>query len=309
MNWKLKWFEGLGEAKEPEPDLTALDRDGLLAQLEQDRQQENTAGIAKVCYTLGTRYMEAGDAARAILYLCRCDALADTYPGVQDALGEETARDCAARLTQLGEAPVLTSEIIAQVAERAEVLNDLQVRQWGLMTMARLARVGRRLSVLQGCQALGRLGQTVKLLQRSFYAPLSQEEIGFLQETCSQLYHLVDSPLLLDPENRIPAPAGPLEAADLNGGMICTQLNLYLDNHLHVLGGQKLRAEPGLIPCALLSDYYLRVVNGPLERMAPIRAELRRIQDDQKFLRKNPSRDALEARVQGYLMMDILETP
>ncbi len=303
---KLKWFE-LGERREPEPDLSAMDREALLARLEEAKLRGDAAEISKIYYILGTRCMEDGDAARAILYLCRCDAFAGASDSVSGKLGRPLLDDCAQRLARLGEAPVLTSEIISQVMDRAKVLSDSQVRLWGLLTMARLAKVGQRLSVLQGCQALGRLGQTAKLVLRSLYRQVSPEEIGFLQETCSQIYRLVDSIYMLDPDSQVPAPLGPLEALDLNGGMAYTQLNLYLDNHLRFLNNRSVRPEAGLIPCALLSDYYLRVQDGPLERMPQIQAELRRVQDDQKFLRDSPTRDALTERVKRYLATDILE--
>ncbi len=303
----LNWFGRHEERREPEPDLSAMSREALCTRLEEVRTAGDFVNTAKAYYELGVRFMEDGDPARAILYLCRCDSFAGAAD--RDAMGGELLDDCSARLVRLGQQNVLTSEIIAQVVERTAVLSDLQVREWGLLTMARLAKVGRRLSTLQGCQALGRLGQTVKLVLRSLYAVLSPEETGFLRESCSQLYHLVDSPYLLDADSRVPAPGGYLEAMDLNGGMTYTQLNLYLESHLHFLSGQDGAPEARLVPCALLSDYYLRTREGPLENMAPIRAELGRIQDDQKFLLTGPSREALRARIQAYLMMDILETP
>ncbi len=298
---------GQGEHREPEPDLDGMDREGLLERLEDAKLRGDAWEIAKIYDILGVRSMEAGDAARAILYLCRCDALATANAGVAERLGQPLLDDCSQRLSRLAETPVLTSEIIAQVLERTRVLSDAQVRLWGLLTMARLAKVGQRLSVLQGCQALGRLGQTVKLVLRSLYQQVSPEEIGFLQESCGQIYRLVDAIYMLDPDSQVPAPLGPLEALDLNGGMAYTQLNLYLDNHLHFLTDRTLRPEAGLIPCALLSDYYLRTQDGPLERMPQIQAELRRIQDDQKFLRASPTRDALADRVKRYLALDILD--
>jgi len=283
-----------------------MDQEGLLERLEDAKLRGDVWELAKIYDILGVRSMEDGDAARAILYLCRCDALAAANAGVSERLGQALLDDCSDRLARLGDATVLTSEIIAQVLDRTQVLSDAQVRLWGLLTMARLAKVGQRLSVLQGCQVLGRLGQTAKLVLRSLYRQVSPEEIGFLQETCNQLYRLVDSIYMLDPDSQVPAPLGPLEALDLNGGMAYTQLNLYLDNHLRFLSDRTVRPEAGLIPCALLSDYYLRTQDGPLERMPQIRAELQRIQSDQKFLRASPARDALADRVKEYLAMDIL---
>ncbi len=100
----------------------------------------------------------------------------------------------------------------------------------------------------------------------------------------------------------------PLQAFDLNGLLVLTELNLYLDSHLRLLaeGPDNSRAETGLIPCALLPDYYLRTCHTDLSLLPQISQEAARIEDDYEFVRSRITWQDIADRVAQYKELDIL---
>ncbi len=90
------------------------------------------------------------------------------------------------------------------------------------------------------------------------------------------------------------------------------EIDAYLDNHLTALtqteeSPEECSPETGLISCGLLIDYYVRTVEGKLEDVAQIKAELARIQDDLTFLRSVPSWEQVIQRTKEYQSLDILK--
>lgn len=288
---------------------TVQNMETLRAQLADAQKQNDGPGLVRAYYTMGVHEMECGDPSRAMLWLSRADAICSARDDVYEKVGNTVREDCSERIGQLEEAPLLTNQIAAQVEEKAEELGETQIRLWGLLTMARLGKVGQRLAVLPGCGVLGALERSAELVLRSLQGPVSEEEVQFLRDTCDQLYELGDSAFFSNPAQQVELPGcAPMQVFDLNGLLTLTELNLYLDSHLTMLaeGLGSGDAEVGLIPCALLPDYYLRTRDGALEEVPQIRAEVERIWSDYDFVRSGVTWKEVSERVAQYRELDTL---
>lgn len=265
--------------------------------------------MVKDAYQKGVQYMEQGDPERARLWLCRADTIYSADDSTYEAAGEALTDDCSDRIGTLEEADCFTNRIMAQVEEWAEELDGAQIQLWGLMTMARLAPLGAKLSHLPGCGVLGQLERTVQLVLQSFRAPISGQEFGELEAVRDQLYELGDAPQYWNGgEIDVPGKA-PFQVFDLNGLLTLLGLNTYLDSHLANLVGEE-EGAPGpqtdLIPCALLPDYYLRTQQGDITQLPAVKAELDRIQADFQFMQGYPQLSDVADRIGTYLQLDIL---
>ena len=74
--------------------------------------------------------------------------------------------------------------------------------------MARLTVLCERLGKLPGCQVLGNVGWAVETVLRALKSPISQEEYQRIQDLCSGLYELGDSPAFYG-GGEIEVPNGP----------------------------------------------------------------------------------------------------
>lgn len=290
--------------------LPARNMEELEQRLARAQEKEDLAALAKTYYDMGVQYMDNGDPNRAMLYLSRSDTIFSSRDEVFEQVKESLRDDCSDRIGKLEDMPLLTNQIPEQMEKQAEfLLDDLQTRLWGLMTMARLVTVGKRLSVLPGCEVLGDLGQVVDLILRSFQAPVTQDEYQFLLDTCDRLYELGDDECFSDMTRQVEIPGGaPLQAFDLNGLLIPTELNMYLDSHLRLLTGgpDESEAETGLIACGLLPDYYLRTCREDISLLPQINQEIERIESDYDFLRSKVTWQDIGGRVAKYKELDIL---
>lgn len=272
-------------------------------------KKDKPVQMVKDAYQKGLAYMEAGDLERARLWLCRADTIYSADDNTYEAVGEALSDDCSARIGALEEESCLTNQLIAQVEEWAEELDEPQIRLWGLMTVARLALLGKKLSVLPGCQALGRLETAVRLILQSFTAPISGQEFGQLEALRDELYELSDAKDYWNGgEIAVPGSA-PFQVFDLNGMLALLGLNAYLDSHLACLVGEE-EGAPGpqtdIIPCALLPDYYLRTQEGDITQLPAVQAELARIQEDFRFIHSRPELSDVAQRITDYLQLDLL---
>ena len=128
---------GKKETPSPEERLADLQRKG------------DWAGLAKAYYELGVGAMDKGDLNRAQLWLHRADTIYSADDDVYDKVGEKLTDDCSDRIGILEEKEeLLYNAVPAQIEEKADGLEDPQVRVWGLLSAARLAALGKRLSVL-----------------------------------------------------------------------------------------------------------------------------------------------------------------
>lgn len=284
-------------------------REGLQAQLADAQNRKDGASLARACHDMGVYEMENGDPDRAMLWLSRADTIFGARDDVYKKVGKPVREDCSERIRRLEDLPMMTNQLTAQVEEKAEELGEMQTRLWGLLTMARLGKVGQRLAAIPGCEVLGALNRAAELVLRSFQGPISEEEFQFLRETCDQLYELGDADCFCDPSQQAEVPGRPaMQVFDLNGLLVLTELNLYLDSHLTMLaeGAGSSGPETGLIPCGLLPDYYLRTGAGRLEEVPQVRAEIERLWDDYEFIRSGVTWKEVSDRLARYQELDLL---
>lgn len=294
---------GLFGKKEAKP---AGDRLGDLT------KKRDWAGLARAYYELGTAAMDQGDLNRAQLWLHRADTVYSAKDEVYGKVGEKITDDCSDRIGQLEEAELLYNSVPAEIEEKAEGLNAPQARIWGMLSIARLVKLGERLAKLPGCQMLGELGWAVDMMYKSMQEAPSQEEYQRLMGLCNGLYELGDAPeFYAGGELEVPGGA-PFQVFDLNGMEVLLGLNGYIDNHLRLLaalsqGAEELpEAESGVVSCALLPDYYVRTGEGPLEEVPQVKAELERIWSDYAAVRDQIPLEEIGKRIASYKQLDIL---
>lgn len=277
-------------------------------------KKKDWAGLSRAYYEMGVSAMDAGDLNRAVLWLHRADTVYSADDATYDKVGEKITDDCSDRIGTLEEEDELFYNAVpAQIEEKAEELEDSQLRIWGLLSAARLVGLGKRLSALPGCQVLGQLEWAVDMMLQSFQAPPSQEEYQRLMDVCNGLYALGDSAAFYGGgEVAVPGKT-PFQVFDLNGMMgVHLELNGYLDSHLRLLaalsqGAEELpQGESGVVGCTLLPDYYVRTLGGRPEDVPQVRAELERIWSDYEFVRSGLTWDAVGQKIAEYKQLDIL---
>jgi len=290
-----------------------------LERLAECEKKRDWVGLARAYYDLGVAAMDRGAENEAVLWLQR----ADTIYSAKDEVFEKADKgrlfhpgivdDCSDRIGRLEDAPLLYNDVPAEIEERAEPLGGgPQARLWGLLSMARLVELGKRLAALPGCEVLGRLGWAVDMVFRSLQERPSQEDYQRLMEICDGLYELSDSEAFYG-GGEIAVPGGaPFQVFDLNGMGALLELNGYVDSHLRLVaaltqGKEELPgAETGIIGCALLPDYYVRTQGGRPEDAPQVQAELRRIWSDLDFVRSGLTWEQAGQRIEGYKQLDIL---
>lgn len=291
---------GKKEAKTPE---------GRLADLQ---KKKDWAGLAKAYYEMGVTAMDTGDLDHAQLWLHRADTIYSARDEVYEKVGDKIADDCSDRIGTLEEEALLYNDIPSQIDAKAEDLGDPQIRVWGLLSIARLAKLGKRLAALPGCQVLGELEWAVDMMLASFQAPPTQEEYQKLMDICNGLYELGDSEAFYGGgQIEVPGKA-PFQAFDLNGMGVLLELNGYIDNHLRLMaalsqGREELPAgETGVVGCTLLPDYCVRTLGGRPENAPQIQAELERVWSDCDFVRSGFTWETAGKRIAEYKQLDIL---
>lgn len=277
------------------------------------QKKRDWAGLARACYELGVSAMDAGDLNKAQLWLHRADTVYSADDAVYEKVGDKLTDDCSDRIGALEEEEgLLYNSLPAEIEEKAGELSDVQVRVWGLLSIARLVKLGERLAKLPGCQVLGELDWAVDMMFRSLRTLPTQEEYQRLMDICNGLYELGDSPAFYG-GGQIQVPGGaPFQVFDLNGMGVLLELNSYLDSHLRLLAAVSQKAEElpaaesGAVACALLPDYYVRTGASPLEEVPQIKAELARISDDFAAVRDQIPLEEIGKRIAAYRQLDIL---
>ncbi|MCI8699001.1 MAG: hypothetical protein HFF29_07860 [Oscillospiraceae bacterium] len=268
-------------------------------------QKKDYAGLAKAYYDMGRAAMDSGDPGRAMLWLSRADTIYSARDDVYEAVGDKLADDCSDRIGALEDAPLLSNQIVEEIDDKRDGLGDAQARVWSLLTLSRLAPMGDKLAQLPGCGVLGQLGKCVDLAVQSFQTPISQEEFDFLKTVCGELYALSDSQDFFA-GGEVPCAAGaPLQVFDLNGLTTLLGIEGLLDGQLRCLAGEPAADDGGLIPCALVPDYWTRTVGGDLRAIPQVKAELERIWADYDFIRSGPTWAAVAQRIQAYRSLDL----
>ena len=266
---------------------------------------KDPVSLCRACYQLGVWYMDHGDPERAMLWLSRADTVYSARDEIYETVGEKLTDDCSDRIGALEDAPTLVNTLTQEVTGLAEDAEESVVCLWGLMSMARLSKLGGHLGTLPGCQGLGRLYRAVDLAAQSFRGPISREEFDQMGTIRDQLYELSDSSdFWAGGEIALPGRA-PFQVFDLNGSGALLSMNLFLDSHMRRITASDSQAETDIITCALLADYYLRTQEGRLQDMPAAQEEARRIRDDYAFLKDHPPIEEVLARVEAYKSMDL----
>ena len=277
------------------------------------QRKKDWAGVSRTYYELGVAAMDAGSLNKAQLWLHRADTIYSADDTIYDRVGEKLMDDCSDRIGRLEEEDGLFYNAIpAEIEAKAEELNDPQVRVWGLLSIARLVRLGERLGRLPGCEVLGQLDWAVDLMLRSLQTMPSQEAYQRLMDMCDALYELNGKKIYYTGEIEVPGKA-PFQLFDLNGLFgVEQELNGYTDNHLRLLAAlsqgmeEQPQAESSIVACALLPDYYVRSGADRLEDVPQIKAELQRIWSDYEFVRSGVTWEGVEKRIADYKQLDIL---
>ncbi|MCI9556463.1 hypothetical protein AALA82_07040 [Oscillospiraceae bacterium 50-16] len=277
------------------------------------QRKKDWAGVSRTYYELGVAAMDAGSLNKAQLWLHRADTIYSADDNIYDRVGEKLMDDCSDRIGRLEEEDGLFYNAIpAEIEAKAEELNDPQVRVWGLLSIARLVRLGERLGRLPGCEVLGQLDWAVDLMLRSLQTMPSQEAYQRLMDMCDALYELNGKKIYYTGEIEVPGKA-PFQLFDLNGLFgVEQELNGYTDNHLRLLAAlsqgmeEQPQAESSIVACALLPDYYVRSGADRLEDVPQIKAELQRIWSDYEFVRSGVTWEGVEKRIADYKQLDIL---
>lgn len=286
---------------------------GSEKRLAECQRKKDWAGLAKAYYHLGAEAMDNGNPNRALLWLGRADTIYSADDAVYDKVGEKLADDCSDRIGHLEGEALLCNDIPAKVGEMAEALGDVKVRVWGLLSLARLVKLGERLAVLPGCEVFGKLGWAVDTVLKSLQQPLTEREFNRLQNMCSAFYELGDAPEFWGFGSEIAVPGGaPFQVFDFNGMMgVHLEIDAYLDGHLKMAcaleqGDALPVPETGIIGGALLTDYYVRTGAGRLEDVPQIKEELERIWSDYEFVCSDITWELVGQRVEAYKGLDIL---
>ncbi|MCI8809257.1 MAG: hypothetical protein HFF84_03865 [Oscillibacter sp.] len=282
-------------------------------QLAEFQRKRDWAGVSRTYYELGVSAMDAGDLHKAQLWLHRADTIYSADDNIYDKVGEKIIDDCSDRIGRLDEEDGLFYNTVpAEIEARAEELNAPQVRVWGLLSIARLVRLGERLARLPGCEVLGQLEWAVDLMFHSFQTLPSQEACQRLLDMCSMLYMLNGKPVYYSGEIEVPG-RPPFQLFDLNGLFgVEQELNGYANSHLRLLdalsqGMEELpQVESSIVGCALLPDYYVRSGVDRLEDVPQIKAELQRIWSDYDFVRGRFTWEETRKRIADYKRLDIL---
>lgn len=293
---------GKKEAKTPEE------------RLAEPQKKRDWAGLVKVYYELGVSAMDGGDLNHAQLWLHRADTIYSADDTTYEKVGDKLTDDCSDRIGTLeDEEELFYNAVLAQIEAKAEALNDVQARVWGLLSIARLVKLSRQLSALPGCEALGELDWAVDMMFRSLQTLPPPEEYQRLMDLCNALYELNGKPAYYTGEIEVPGGA-PFQMFDWNGMFgVEQELNGYTDSHLRLLAALSQEVvdptaapETDVVACALLPDYYVRTGAEDLSQVPQIRAELERIWSDYDFVRSGITWDAVGKKLDEYKQLDIL---
>ncbi len=273
-------------------------------------------GLSKLYFKMGKDALAQGDQDRARMWLGRSQAFTDASDKIYEKVGDAIIDEASDLLSELEDAPLLVNKVTRRAEEEFETLSGAQRWQWATLTFCRLQKLLEAAGSLRGCEPLRDTGAVIDALFARFYSGSSEEGWDRVEAYNDFLFQWADSPAYFDPRQELPVSGGaPLQLLDLNGEMVPTELNLYMDIIVsgklserqmegkapqEVLDSLNVNDYSGMVRCALLSGYYLRTRGGRLDDMPQVRSEVARIWDDLEFVRAEPDREAVERRAAEY---------
>ena len=131
-------------------------------QLKICQQKHDWAGLARAYYDMGVAAMDGKDLYQAVLWLHRADTIFSADDRVYKKVGEKLVDDCSDRIGTLEDGTLVYNDIYEEITGKAEEMEDIQIRLWDLLTIARLVKLGDRLGVSR---------QTVSSIENGKYNP------------------------------------------------------------------------------------------------------------------------------------------
>ena len=290
------------------------------ASLEELQAKGYWVDLVRAYFAKGKECLAQGDRERADLWLSRAQAICDSDDGIYEKVGGKLIDECSDLLGEL-EDGLFGTQVVGRVEAEYSTLSGARKRLWGLLTLCRLEKLLTAVGDFPGCAPLKDTGEAIDALLDHYYGEAGEIAWARLEEYNDFIAGWCDSPAILDERTALPAPAGAFRLPDLGGEIVPTELSLYLDvvvsgdlsrgevrglDDPQVLDRLDLNDQSGMIRCGLLTHYWLRVQDGPLETVPQVRAEVARIWDDLAFLRTGPGEKALRARAAEYRRLDIL---
>ncbi len=290
------------------------------ADLETLQVRGDWAGLARAYFAKGKEYLARGDKERADLWLARAQDICDSDDRVYEKLGDRFADECAEVRGEL-EGGLFGAGVVERIEAEYATLGGTQKRLWGLLTLCRLEKLLTAAGDIPGCGPLKNTGAVIDGLLDHYYGEAGDDAWEKLEEYNDFLFDWEDSHAYLDARSVLPAPAGEFQLMDLNGEVVPSELCLYLDVVVSgdlsreetqgladpkVLDALDLNDQSGLVRCGLLTHYWLRGQDGPLDAVPQVKAEAARIWDDLAFLRTDPDEAAVRTRAAQYRALDIL---
>lgn len=280
------------------------------------QERGDLPGLARAYFALGEDCLNRGDRDRARMWLGRCQAVTEGSDQVYEAVGDKLIDRCSDLLLQLEGEGLFPDRMLEEIEESYDQLGGAEKRLWGLFTFCRLQTLLERAGQLPGCTQLRNTGEIIDLLLDHYYGEVDAAGWGKLKAYNDFLYGLSDSPAYTDLRQLVEVEGGaPLQLFDVNGEILLTELELYLDVVLHgeivegkaaeLLQPQDLNDQMGLVRGAMLTDYYLRTRDGGTEDQPEVQAEAARIRADWAFLLQNPDEGAVRARAAEYRQLGL----
>lgn len=283
------------------------------------QKRRDWAGLCQAYYDLGVEAMNEGDLHKAALWLNWADTIYSAKDEIWDKVSPDLIDDCSRRIGILENEDLLYNTIPLMIEEMAEDLTSEQRHLWGLLSLARVVKLGRRLAMLSGCGALGKLGWAVDTVQSTLTGNNAEREVPIgrkiedLQELCGELYELGDNSALWGLGSAVDLKGrGPFHLLDLCGMMLTLlEMEAYLSSHVQFLRALNNHETPpegelGVIPAGLLLDYYVRVSQSSVEKLPQFQEELSRIKEDYDFVRSSFTVAQLDTRIKEYKELALL---
>jgi len=282
----------------------------LLAAL--DSVQGDSAKAARLYYELGKKYYAEQKFDKARLYLGRFDSVVSSDDALYTQF-EKKADEVSDLIGELEEKPLLVNQLEEWIEKIGEDLAVSQKRRWNLLTMARFEKLFAKFAALPGFEILKNYGRIVDILSETLARPIEQDEAKLIEGFLDNFYEFTDSAAVFDIRSQVPVAAGaPIQAFDLHGGCGLESLYSTVYDLFQIVIGEASEdwEEPfdmttDFVAAGLLLDYYARTQDAPVDGLAAVQAEKKRVEADCSFVADYPSDEDFLSRLREYRQMEL----